>query len=424
MSRFRTRTINAFRRARMFMRRQRFEADHVGRRAVGWKRLEPTGAIFEKRIDRSEAGREALAREVLARSVFAEREWVTPILSQDGHSLRLPLLPEDSRLDRVAPALSEEERRGIAYQAIEILFEIFTRGYAHRDFHARNLFWVNGQLYVVDFEALEQYPKGGRPPFPRSYDLTGEGLTPSFGARREYYDRPGNQTSIAQVLGIPAADALRMLEERLKHDLWAASVTFQALNRRHSTSTQRIYNSFNLPVFGISQQEAQRDSSRRIQRFGITDQTMRGRRILDLGSNIGGMIFEMQRFSPAECLGVEYDQQKVRVASEVAAYNGLHNVRFLQGDIDHLDRAMLPGQFDVVTCLAIIEHVKDKSHLFDLLGDVTAGTLLFEGNSGTDRTLVERGLMDAGFRDVELLGMSDDDIRPENNCRPIWRAIK
>lgn len=424
MSRIRSRAVKTLRLARMSIRRQRFKADHVGRRSVGWKRLEVTGAVFEKRLDQSAAGQEALARELLARSVFAESGWVTPILSQERRSIRLPLLPDESRLDHVAPAASPEERREMARQAIEILFELFAKGYAHRDFHGGNIFWVDGQLYVVDFEALERYPDGARPPFPCSYDLTGEGLPPSFGAPRAYYDVPGSPVSIAHLLGVTAAEALRMLETRLEHDLWAASVTFQALNRRHATSTQLIYNSFALPFLRVAPDEAQRDSGRRLRRFGITEQLVRGRRVLDLGSNIGGMLFEMQCFTPGECLGLEYDQQKVKIATEVAAYNALHNVRFMQADIDHLDAGSLPGPFDVVSCLAIIEHVKDKPHLFDLLGKVTGGTLLFEGNAGSDVPAIEAALRHAGFREIELLGMSDDDIRPENNCRPIWRAAR
>jgi len=423
MFRLRSRTVKTLRNARMALRRQRFKADHVGRRSVGWKRLGATGAVFEKRFDQSTAGREALSRELLARSVF-DSGWVTPILSQDGGTIRLPLLAEESRLDRVAASASPEERREIARQAIEILFELFMKGYAHRDFHGGNLFWVDGQLYVVDFEALERYPEGSRPPFPLAYDLTGQGLPPSFGAPREYFDRPGSQISIAHLLGVAVADALQILEARLKHDLWAASVTFQALNRRHVTTSRLIYNSFSLPVLGVAPEEAQRDSGQRVQRFGITEQIVRGRRLLDLGSNIGGMLFEIQRFGPSACLGVEYDEQKVKIATEVAGYNALHNVHFMQADIDHLEAGLLHGPFDIVTCLAIVEHVKNKPHLFDLLGKLTGDTLFFEGNAKSDIAAIESALRKAGFREVQFLGMSDDDVRPENNCRPIWRATK
>jgi hypothetical protein len=120
---------------------------------------------------------------------------------------------------------------------------------------------------------------------------------------------------------------------------------------------------------------------------------------------------------------VEYDLEKVAVADKVAAFNGLRNVQFARADIDTLNVSDVDGPYDVVYCLAISEHVKQRDRLFRLLRDLTGETLFFEGNSTTDPAEVRTRLLESGFRKVDSLGMSNDDSRPENNRRPILIAF-
>ena len=220
-------------------------------------------------------------------------------------------------------------------------------------------------------------------------------------------------------------EAKSQLASILTRQLHDASMTFKTnLNQgRHTCKQGQIYNAFSLPGFRIDPEEAQRDCSKRHKKFGTAD-VLAGKRVLDLGSNIGGMLFEAQRFKPADCMGVEYDESKVMVSSRVAAFCDLTSVRFVQGDIDKISAHSVNGPYDVVMCLAVEAHVKKTKRLYRLLGVITREALYFEGNATSNIRDVEVELKANGFSRIENLGVCDDDSRPENNCRPLLRAFK
>ncbi|MCH7884180.1 MAG: methyltransferase domain-containing protein [Planctomycetes bacterium] len=405
--------------------RRLLSAVHVGARAV-CKRIVIRGVPYlQKTFENSEVGLTCLEREFAARELFSECPWIPPIVRKGPNWFILPFYDSETRLDRVALDLDEEQRRRVAEQTVKILFDIFLAGCAHRDFHSGNLFLVNGQILVTDFEVFEPYPEGARPAFPVSYDIVGRGLESPFGTKNMCYtaDDP-YKMSLKHVLGIPIDQVLAEMRNELKEDLRAASATFQARRKRHECQAQRIYASFTLPYFTITKQEAQRDCALRLDRFGIRAEGLQGKKILDLGSNVGGMLFEAQKLNPGRCLGVEYDRDKVDVATKIAAYNGLNNVSFMQANIDTLKVQTLGGSFDTVFCLAIEAHVKRTQDLYRLLSLVTRETLYFEGNSKTDPTIVEAQLRKNGFAHVEFPGLSDDDCLAANNCRPLLVARK
>lgn len=398
---------------------------NVGPRAV-CKRISFHGKpCLKKTFLDTPVGRACFERELAAQDVFGGRPWMAPVIKKGPCWLIVPWYPEEDRLDRLAGALNRNDRATIAAQAVEILFEMFLRGYAHRDFHARNLFFVNDQLIVIDFEVLGAYPPDRRPAFPVSYDLVGRGLESPFETKQMCYNaEDGEKASLKQVLGIPSEGVLEKMAEDLKEELRIASTTFKTKRERHTCRAERIYSSFDLPHLAVTNREAQRDSARRFANFGMNDESLRNKTILDLGSNIGGMLFEAQRFQPGRCLGIEYDQDKVELAARVAAYNGLTSVSFQHANIDRLTAHELGEPFDVVFCLAIESHVKRLNHLYALLAQVTCETVYFEGNASTDPADAEARLLRAGFATVEHLGLSDDDCLASNNCRSLLVARK
>jgi SAM-dependent methyltransferase len=396
--------------------------EHVGQRSSGRSALLDGDRVFRKQFRAGQT--HALEMELLAREVFAGSPWLVPVLRVESDAIVLPQLPPDRRLDLLAPRLSASERREVAHQAVEASFDMFCRGYAHRDFHAKNLFWVDGQLYVIDFEAMAAYDV--RPAFPESYDMVGRGMPSPYQTHHKCYVGGENpQSALQTVLGVPVEDALAMLRDRILRDLRQTSSTFQSKRRRHECALAVTYGSFHLPYMQVGEDTAQRHTAARIRQFGVSEAQLANRTVLDLGSNIGTFLFELQKLGPSACHGIEIDRDKVRVAGEVAAFNGLDRVTFEQGNLEML--AKTPdqvGQFDVVSCLAVVEHLEDKEALYRLLGQVTRETLLFEGNSTTDPDFAESRLRAAGFADVRFLGRSGDDSRAENNVRPMFVATK
>ncbi len=187
---------------------------------------------------------------------------------------------------------------------------------------------------------------------------------------------------------------------------------------RHELRTRDVvYCAFSTPGFTIEPAEAQRDAGRRVAHFGLTADNVAGRTVLDLGSNTGAMLFQLSNFGPRSGLGIESDQDKVDLATEIAAHAGLASLRFEQGDIDQLDPDEV-GVHDIVLALAIEAHVNQPDRLYQLLGRVTGDLLCFEGNSNCDMDHVRQRLAAAGFGEFVDLGFCDDDRDPRNNRRP------
>lgn len=400
---------------------------HIGGRAF-CDRVEVGGRSYlRKTFDSKHLGASCYEKELLAHELFRERPWMPPFVRDGKHSFLRPWYAEEARLDAAAAGMDEQTRFAVARQAVGILFDIFAAGYAHRDFHAGNLFWVNGQLLATDFETLERYPAGRRPPFPLSYDLVGKGLDSPFDTGGMCYTTHAGVPSakaLQQLLGVPLGRVLDGMVGDFKRELLEASLTFKSNGRRHQCGAQRIYNSVALPYVTVPPEQAQRDCARRFERFGIAPGDLAAKRILDLGSNVGGMLFEAQAHRPGRCVGVEYDPEKVRVAARLAAYNGLNNVEFVRGDIDELNVGAIGGPFDAVFCLAVESHVKKKQRLYKLLAEAAREVVYFEGNSATDATAVRAQLLKSGFRGVEFLGFCDDDCLPANHNRPLLVARK
>jgi len=84
---------------------------------------------------------------------------------------------------------------------------MYRGGFAHRDFHSRNLFYIEGRLKLIDFETLISFPNKCRPPFVKSYDITGAGIeSPYMTGRMCYNSRI--PYSLSNVLGIGIAEAI------------------------------------------------------------------------------------------------------------------------------------------------------------------------------------------------------------------------
>lgn len=396
---------------------------HIGRRALlRTTKMYGVPAVV-KCFDNSPEALLGYENDLLSQELFASSPWMTTMVKRGRRKLVMTRYQESSRLDIVAAEFDQSERREAAHQAVRAMWDIFNRGYAHRDFHARNLFWKNGQIKVTDFETIKSYPAGEMPAFPDCYDLTGQGLASPFETANMGYssDHP---LALQQVLGVPVEEAIDGVREYLKERLREASLAFKTHDKRHYCKATRIYSSFKLPHFEVLPDQAQRNCSRRLQAFRADEKSMKGKSVIDLGSNIGGMLFESQKFSLKRSLGVEYDADKVAVSNDIVRFSGLRNVEFIQGDIDQLELEDVQGPFDVAFCLAIERHVKDVPRLYQFLGKVTSEKLFFEGNAGTDIEEVSKALLEVGFRKIEQLGLSDDDCLPENNVRPILVALK
>ena len=82
-----------------------------------------------------------------------------------------------------------------------------------------------------------------------------------------------------------------------------------------------------------------------------------GLRVLDVGCG-GGILSEAMARTGAEVLGIDLATKSLRVAQLHALEGGIKNVQYRECSVETLAHE-LPEQFDVVTCMEMLEHVPD-----------------------------------------------------------------
>ncbi|MEX6775717.1 class I SAM-dependent methyltransferase [Limnospira fusiformis KN01] len=210
----------------------------------------------------------------------------------------------------------------------------------------------------------------------------------------------------------------------IKKRLIDSSRTFKIANGRHELRTKDIiYCSFVTKAIEITRQEAQRDSEIRIRQFGLNNENLLGKTILDLGSHCGAMLFQLSNYPIKSGLGIEYDYDKVALAQDICTASEIVNLKFVCADLDKIDLLSIEAH-DIVLALAIEKHVKNQQKLFEMIGMLTKNICCFEGNAGCNQDTVVSCLLSQGFKKVNFLGYCTDDIRPQNNRRPIFVAYK
>jgi 2-polyprenyl-3-methyl-5-hydroxy-6-metoxy-1,4-benzoquinol methylase len=86
---------------------------------------------------------------------------------------------------------------------------------------------------------------------------------------------------------------------------------------------------------------------------------LRGKHVLDVGSGYGGMLISMAE-QGAAITGIEIDPERARMGKQRLGELGL-DVPYLEGDICESGIEAKLGQFDVVVCQDVLEHVLDPS---------------------------------------------------------------
>jgi SAM-dependent methyltransferase len=92
----------------------------------------------------------------------------------------------------------------------------------------------------------------------------------------------------------------------------------------------------------------------------------RGRKVLDLGSNLGEMSRSARSRGARLVDGIEYDPFFVELSQMITAYNGQTRVSFRQGDIT--DPGLYEERYDVVMALSVFHYV---SRVLDQLASIT-----------------------------------------------------
>jgi hypothetical protein len=128
--------------------------------------------------------------------------------------------------------------------------------------------------------------------------------------------------------------------------------------------------------------------------------TFEGKRILELGSNMGLLSVWAAR-EGAETVAVEFERD-IQVGSHMIAeaFEVDRRCTWTQGDLNSWQS---DEEFDLCTCLNVMYHVRNKQNLIDLLGKQKV--VLYESHD--DAATETRRLNEAGFEDITILCKSE-----------------
>jgi len=167
-------------------------------------------------------------------------------------------------------------------------------------------------------------------------------------------------------------------------------------------------------LLGNEYQDGSRDTAYRMDQMGIAHD-LTGNTVLDLGCNLGAMCVESYRRGARLVSGIDYEQDYIDCARDLARYNG-NQINFLRMDltkestIDWVN-AYYPNGVDIVFALSLFKHIKSK--LFDLLQNIKFGRCIVESNNSPDGEQSDHAKQiisyfnHYGFK-YDFFGMTDD----------------
>lgn len=148
-------------------------------------------------------------------------------------------------------------------------------------------------------------------------------------------------------------------------------------------------------------------------RLALVPYDFRGKTVLDMGSNQGGMLFEICDVLK-EGIGIDYDARMVNAANRIKAVRQAKNVHFFVFDLERepldLIRDFLPEErVDIVFLLAVCTWLSNWREVIDFASRIST-SMLFE-TTGTDEQQVDQeNYLRRLYRSVALLaGTSEDD---------------
>src|SRR3990167_6865882 len=136
-----------------------------------------------------------------------------------------------------------------------------------------------------------------------------------------------------------------------------------------------------------------------------------GKTVLDLGCNNGYFTRMAMKYGAKRAVGVD-ESDAILGARELAREEGV-NAEFWQTDLDGKEFRQFCPQFDIVFCLSILTHLRDKEEFLDLLDFHVRYQLVFESNHGEKHKqhieLVKKHL---SISKIKYLGPSDIPSKP------------
>ncbi len=183
-----------------------------------------------------------------------------------------------------------------------------------------------------------------------------------------------------------------------------------------------LYGTIDLTGFEELNKTAIRDTRKRFAAMGIQEYTFTNKTLLDIGCNVGHMLFEATICGFPSSYGFEHVPRIAAAGRKIAKYLRVTDtVNIQQADANSLSSdtlGELTGHraFDVVFCFALDGYIRDPQAFYGMLSVITKETLYFEPNNHKIDWDADR-IKSWGFKSVEKVTVPyDKNTGSTRNC--------
>lgn len=194
---------------------------------------------------------------------------------------------------------------------------------------------------------------------------------------------------------------------------------------QYTTTSDKTYNgvnySYGYHTLKIDNEtlNGQRNPSNRL---STVDYDFTGKNILDIGSNQGGMLFEVSN-KISYGMGVDFDTKLVNVANRISKYNN-YNIDFYHFDLEKenlnlLNNLSRVNKFDVVFLLAVCMWIKNWREVVLWVKD-NSNYCLFETNGNKKQQEEQINFLKSTFKEVTMLSEKSSDDPNMKKRKLLW----
>lgn len=157
-------------------------------------------------------------------------------------------------------------------------------------------------------------------------------------------------------------------------------------------------------------------------RYEGIDYDFTGKTVLDIGSNQGGMLYEVQP-KIKQGVGVDFDHRLVNVSNRISSAQNYNNLNFYVFNLDKEDYNLLHNFFDdnidVVYLLSVCMWIKDWKSLVKWVHE-NSNYCLFETNGKKELQLEQLEYLQSLYKNVTITHKQSDDDEGQKRRMTLW----
>lgn len=147
-----------------------------------------------------------------------------------------------------------------------------------------------------------------------------------------------------------------------------------------------------------------------------------GKTVLDIGSNQGGMLYEIQS-KIKQGIGVDFDHRLVNVANRISSAQDYNNLNFYVFNLDKEDYNLLNNfaddKIDVIFLLSVCMWIKDWKSLVKWVYE-NSNHCLFETNGKKEQQQEQIDFLKSLYKDVTITHNQSLDDNSQKKRMTVW----